>query len=175
MAGQSHTHTLLEYNASLMSQKGRSLEKHLSPFFGPISLQWKKESKAEWMMDGAVTTTTSDAQLTKEFSSEGKKAFFDSLWTCWTWGKNVVTGTLGIDSFSLCLIESTHMHRPSSGVGLLMPFLHILNVRHIAIASYSFRAERVRSVWSESWGRKWSISVPYQNTNVFFVKLSNSK
>ena len=79
MAGQSHTHSLLEYNASLMSQKGRSLEKHLSPFFGPISLQWKKESKAEWMMDGAVTTTTSDAQLTKEFSSEGKKAFFDSL------------------------------------------------------------------------------------------------
>ena len=127
------------------------------------------------MMDGAVTTTTSDAQLTKEFSSEGKRPFLILSERVEHGAKNVVTGALGIDSFSLCLIESTHMHRPSSGVGLLMPFLHILNVRHIAIASYSFRAERVRSVWSESWGRKWSISVPYQNTNVFFVKLSNSK
>ena len=126
------------------------------------------------MMDGAVTTTTSDAQLTKEFSSEGKRPFLILSERVEHGAKNVVTGTLGIDSFSLCLIESTHMHRPSSGVGLLMPFLHILNARHIAgilfisSGASAFRLERIL-------GSKMVNFSTLSKCKCFFVKLSNSK
>ena len=45
------------------------------------------------MMDGAVTTTTSDAQLTKEFSSEGKRPFLILSERVEHGAKNVVIGT----------------------------------------------------------------------------------
>ena len=133
-ASLSRTH-LLEYNASLMSQKGRL-------FLAQFHYNGRK-SCWSWMDDGwsGHNTTT---QPKEDPSSEGKRPPFSVIFsrTCWTRKKSddfidhirrwwngpadrpTVARRMMIYIFSLCLIDSTHMYRPSSIVGLLMPFLH---------------------------------------------------